>query len=78
MSFSIYLMYYGPLMLIEKYKMNVFVSTMVVVSSEIIVYPIFYFKVKSMKRKFWATAFFASAVVCAFILLFVIDSEGDF
>jgi len=71
-------MYYGPLMLIEKYNLNVFVSALVVTSSDIISYPIVYFWVDKMKRKLWAKMLFALAILCAIALFFVIGSHDSF
>lgn len=75
LSFSIYMMYYGPLMLIEKYNLNMYVSALVITSSEIVLYPFLYFWVDRMNRRMWAKIFFGVDVVCAILLFFVLGSK---
>ena len=69
-------MYYGPLMLIEKYNLNVFVSALVLTSSEIIVYPIVYFWLDKMQRKLWAKILYGVAIVCAVLLFFIVGANN--
>ncbi len=71
-------MYYGPLMLIEKYNLNIFVSALVVTASEIVVYPIVYFWVDRMKRKIWAKILFGVGIICAVLLYFIAGSNEGF
>lgn len=78
LSFTIYLMYYGPLMLMEKYNLNVFVSAIVLTMSDILVYPIVYFYVERMRRKLMGKLLFAVAVVSAVGLFFVTNRNDDF
>jgi hypothetical protein len=71
-------MYYGPLMLMERYNLNVFVSAVVLTMSDIFVYPIIYFFVEKMQRKLWGKMLFALATICGVGLFFVTRLEGNF
>lgn len=65
-------------MLLEKYNLNVFVSALVVTSSEILVYPIAYCWLNKMKRKLFAKILYAVAIVCSVLLYFIGgDSNED-
>ena len=48
---------------------------MVVTSSEIIVYPIVYFWLDKMQRKFWAKILYGIAIVCAVLLFFIVGKN---
>ncbi len=78
LSFSIYLMYYGPLMLLDQYNFNIYISSVILTLSDMIVYPILYKTIKNMKRKLWGKIFFSIAIACAVILLFIVGTKDSF
>ena len=47
-SFIIYSLYYGPLFLISKFPLSIYVNALVVTCSALLVYPLFYYKVEKM------------------------------
>jgi drug/metabolite transporter (DMT)-like permease len=76
LSFTIYLMYYGPLMFLEYYHLNVYISAIVITSSDMLVYPLFYCYVEKMHRKKWAFIFFGVATACSIALAFMHGNEN--
>lgn len=71
-------MYFGPLMVFEKYNLNIFVSALVMTSSELFVYPITYFWLDKMERKLFGKILCGVTTICSLFLYFIVgDSNED-
>lgn len=69
-SFVIYALYYGPLMLIGNLGLNIYINAIVVVCSEIVIYPFFYFQIDKMARRKVGVLLFALCTVSSLVLVF--------
>lgn len=80
LSFALYALYYGPVLVIDKIGFNIYVSSYVVQFSELIVYIPLYFLVNKLQRQRSGIILFSVAAVCASLLLFVTKPAdcGDF
>lgn len=80
LSFALYALYYGPVLVIDKIGFNIYVSSYVVQFSELIVYIPLYFIVNKIKRQRSGLILFSVAAICASLLLFITKPAdcGDF
>jgi hypothetical protein len=65
--------FYAPALMLDKFKMSIFINGLVVGLSEIISYPITYFIIMKSKRQFVAYGCFAAAFLCSGVLVFIWD-----
>ncbi len=63
--------FYAPALMLDRFKMDIFINGLVVGVSEIISYPICYFIIMKTKRQFIAYGCFAVAFACSLILTFM-------
>jgi hypothetical protein len=69
--------FYAPALMLDKFKMNIFINGLVVGVSEIISYPICYSIIMKSKRQYVAYACFAAAFVCSMILTFIWNQNEE-
>lgn len=67
--------FYAPSLMLDQFKLNIFIDGLVIGISELICYPICYFMIMKTKRKTTGYLCFAVAFVCAFILIFLWKSD---
>lgn len=72
LSFSVYALYYGPVLVIDKIGFNIYVSSYVVQFSELIVYIPLYIFIDKIPRVTAGMVLFSIAGVCSSSLLFII------
>lgn len=71
LSFVIYALYYGPVLIIDKIGFNVFASSYVVQFSELIVYAPLYYYVNKIPRQKAGVVLFLISGICSVALLFI-------
>lgn len=76
-SFCIYLLYYGPLMLISKFSFSIYVNAAAVTFSELFVYPLLFLCINKMKRRAWNAWLFGGAGVLSGALILVVASQCE-
>jgi MFS transporter, putative metabolite:H+ symporter len=69
--------FYAPALMLDKFKMNIFINGLVVGVSELISYPICYFLIMKSRRQFIAYGCFAATFVCSAILTFMWNQEEE-
>lgn len=69
--------FYAPALMLDKFKLNIFINGLVVGVSELISYPICYFLIMKSKRQLIAYACFAATFLCSTILTFMWDQEDE-
>lgn len=74
LSLSIYLLYYGPLILISKLSTNLYISALIVTISEVITFPFTYFYIHKMKRITLGKFMYGISGFSAFVLVFLIPN----
>jgi hypothetical protein len=72
----IFLDYYGFLLLMDKFGFSIYLNGIVVISSEIIVFPIFYYIIKTMRRKRAVLISITFATISCGILALIEGREG--
>jgi di/tricarboxylate transporter len=72
LGFSIYLLYYGPVILASKFSFTVYVNALVVTSSELVIYPFILMFIEKLPRKKTAIVLFSVCGVSSFALIFVV------
>lgn len=75
-SFAVYALYYGPVLVIDRIGFNIYVSSYVVQFSELIVYAPLYMVVDKVPRQKAGMILFSIAGLCASILLFISKPAG--
>lgn len=75
-SFSNFLMYYGPIMLLKQYDMNVFVVSAALCFANFICYPIFYFSIDKTARVKWSVILLGVATLTSITLIFMHHSKN--
>lgn len=70
LSFSIYALYYGPILAIDRIGFNIFLSSYVVQFSELIVYAPLYLIIDKVPRQKAGVVLYSVAGACACVLLF--------
>ena len=79
LAFTVYALYYGPALVIDKIGFNIYVSSFVVQISELVVYIPLYFVVDKVPRQKAGMILFSISGVCASMLLFINKpSDCDF
>lgn len=68
--------FYAPALMLDQFKLNIFINGLVVGVSEIISYPLCYYMITRIKRRFVAYGCFALTLACSVILIFV-WKQGD-
>ena len=69
--------YYAPSLLIDKFKLNIFINGIVVGASDVVSYPICYHLIMRTRRRIVATVCFAVSAVCSVILVFIWEQDSD-
>lgn len=69
--------FYAPALMLDKFKMNIFINGLVVGISELISYPICYLLIMKTKRQFIAYGCFATTFACSTILTFMWNQEDE-
>lgn len=69
--------FYAPALMLDKFKMDIFINGLVVGVSEIISYPICYFLIMKSRRRMVAYLSFGAAVLCSIALTFVWDQNSE-
>lgn len=72
LSLFIYILYYGPLMLISKLSFNMYINALVVTVSELVTYPLCFLLIHRIRRKLAGIVLYGVCGVSAFMLIFVI------
>jgi OCT family organic cation transporter-like MFS transporter 4/5 len=67
--------FYAPALMLDKFKLDIFINGLVIGVSEIISYPICYFLIMKSKRQYAAYACFAGTFICSFVLIFMWDQN---
>ena len=70
-------MFFAPVLMIDRFKLNLFVNGGVNGISETIAYPFSYLLITRVQRRTLAYICFAISCVCSTILLFVWDQNED-
>lgn len=63
--------FYAPALMLDKFKLNIFINGLVVGLSELISYPICYFIIMKQRRRNIAYICFAATFICSAILTFM-------
>ena len=74
LSIFIYILYYGPLMLISKLSFSPYVNAFVVNISELVTYPISYFLIERIPRQKIGYILYAISGAASFSLIFIIGN----
>jgi hypothetical protein len=69
--FIIGFLFYAPALMLDQFNFNIFIDGLVVGFSEFVVYPIAYFAINKLPRKRAGVMFFALALVCSIVLIFI-------
>ena len=77
LEMSIVVMFLAPALMLDTFKMNLFLNGVVVGVSEFICYPLTYFLVSKAPRRTLAFCSLATTAVCALILLFIWDQSPN-
>lgn len=73
---TIIFQFYAPALMLDQFKLNIFINGLVIGVSEIIAYPVCYFLIMKSRRQYIAYACFAATFVCSVILTFIWN-QGD-
>lgn len=69
--------FYAPALMLDKFKMDIFINGLVVGVSEIISYPFCYFLIMKSKRLNIAYICMATTAVCSGVLIFIWKQDQD-
>lgn len=69
--------FYAPALMLDKFKLDIFINGLVVGVSELISYPICYVLIMKTRRQFVAYACFAATFVCSTVLIFMWNQEDE-
>lgn len=72
LSAFIYILYYGPLMLINKLSFSLYINALVVTVSELLTYPLSFFLIHRIRRQAIGILLYAICGATAFGLIFII------
>ena len=72
LSTFIYVLYYGPLMLMSKLSFSLYINALVVTASELITYPFSYFFIHKIPRQKIGYVLYGISGIAAFILIFIL------
>jgi hypothetical protein len=75
-SFAVYALYYGPVLVVDRIGFNIYVSSYVVQFSELIVYAPLYMVVNNLPRQKAGITLFSITSLCASLLLFITKPPG--
>lgn len=74
LTLFICILYYGPLILIEKLSFNLYINALVVTSSELVTYPFSYFFIQKIKRQQIGIFLNVCCAISSFSLIFIIGN----
>lgn len=67
--------FYAPALMIDQFKLNIFINGIVVAVSEIVAYPLCYCLITCCKRKHVAYVCFIVSFICSFALIFLWNDD---
>ena len=69
--------FYAPALMLDKFKLDIFINGLVIGVSEILSYPICYFLIMKTRRRLAAYACFAATFLCSAVLTFMWEQEDE-
>lgn len=69
--------FYAPALMLEQFKLNIFVNGLIIGLSELLAYPGAVYVISRYKRRITAYVSFAVTYVCSMILIFVWKQGGE-
>ena len=69
--------FYAPALMLDKFKLDIFINGLVIGASEILSDPICYFLIMKTRRRLVAYACFAATFLCSAVLTFMWDQEDE-